>query len=141
MANNKPIQNPAIVGKGVIGASWAGTVPARRYKSPQTTRRRRRSQMRDIDALKDLHYIGLSQNASRDHMKFTPDVRRRCRCRTWCRRTDPNGRIQDQALRGHGGMPRLGRMQDHRIEFIRADMSTSVCLQDPETFASSAILS
>jgi 3-hydroxyacyl-CoA dehydrogenase len=73
MANSKQIHNVAIVGTGVIGASWAGyltrglnitaTDPA-----PDVEANLRRY----IDAAgKDLTVIGLSKNASRDHLKLS----------------------------------------------------------------------
>ena len=77
MANNKQIQNVAIVGTGVIGASWAALYLARGLNvtatdpAPDAEANLRRY----IDAAwKDLTIIGLSQNASRDHLKFTPDL-------------------------------------------------------------------
>ncbi len=79
MANNKKIQNVAIVGTGVIGASWAALYLARGLNvtatdpAPDAEANLRRY----IDAAwKDLTIIGLSQNASRDHLKFTPDLKK-----------------------------------------------------------------
>src|SRR5260221_4342204 len=79
MANNKQIRNVAIVGTGVIGASWAALYLARGLNvtatdpAPDAEANLRRY----IDAAwKDLTIIGLSQNASRDHLKFTPDLKK-----------------------------------------------------------------
>jgi 3-hydroxyacyl-CoA dehydrogenase len=77
MANNKQIRNVAIVGTGVIGASWAALYLARGLNvtatdpAPDAEANLRRY----INAAwKDLTIIGLSQNASRDHLKFTTDL-------------------------------------------------------------------
>jgi 3-hydroxyacyl-CoA dehydrogenase len=73
----KEIRNVAIVGTGVIGASWAALYLARGLNviatdpAPNAESNLRRY----IDAAwKDLAVIGLSPNASRDHLKFTPDM-------------------------------------------------------------------
>ena len=78
MANSKEIRNVAIVGTGVIGASWAALYLARGLNvtatdpAPDAEANLRRF----IDAAwKDLTIIGLSKNASRDHLKFTTDLK------------------------------------------------------------------
>ncbi len=78
MANNKQIHNVAIVGTGVIGASWAALYLARGLNvtatdpAPDAEANLRRY----IDAAwKDLTVIGLSKNAARDHLKFTTDLK------------------------------------------------------------------
>ena len=78
MANNKQMQNEAIVGTGVIGASWAALYLARGLNviatdpAPSAEANLRHY----IDAAwKDLTTIGLSANASRDHLKFTTDLK------------------------------------------------------------------
>src|SRR6266511_3611688 len=77
MANKKEIRNVAIVGTGVIGASWAALYLARGLSviatdpAPNAELNLRRY----IDAAwKDLAVIGLSPNASREHLKFTPNM-------------------------------------------------------------------
>src|SRR3984893_17424907 len=79
MARNKQIQNIAIVGTGVIGASWAALYLARGLNviatdpAPNAEANLRKF----IDAAwKDLEVIGLSKNASRDHLKFTTDMKK-----------------------------------------------------------------
>jgi 3-hydroxyacyl-CoA dehydrogenase len=79
MARNKQIQNIAIVGTGVIGASWAALYLARGLNviatdpAPNAEANLRRF----IDAAwKDLQVIGLSPNASRDHLQFTTDMKK-----------------------------------------------------------------
>src|SRR5216683_1779699 len=79
MAKSREIRNVAIVGTGVIGASWAALYLARGLNvtatdpAPDAEANLRRY----IDAAwKDLTIIGLSQNASRDHLKFTPDLKK-----------------------------------------------------------------
>src|SRR6201995_2011591 len=78
MATSREIQNVAIVGTGVIGASWAALYLARGLNvtatdpAPDAEANLRRY----IDAAwKDLAIIGLSANASRDHLKFTTDLK------------------------------------------------------------------
>jgi len=77
MANKKEIRNVAIVGTGVIGASWAALYLARGLNviatdpAPNAELNLRRY----IDAAwKDLAVIGLSPGASREHLKFTPNM-------------------------------------------------------------------
>jgi 3-hydroxyacyl-CoA dehydrogenase len=79
MAKNKQIQNVAIVGTGVIGASWAALYLARGLNviatdpAPNAEANLRKF----IDAAwKDLQVIGLSPTASRDHLQFTPDMKK-----------------------------------------------------------------
>ena len=75
----KQIQNIAIVGTGVIGASWAALYLARGFNviatdpAPNAEANLRRF----IDAAwKDLQVIGLSPNASREHLQFTIDMKK-----------------------------------------------------------------
>ena len=79
MARTKQIQNIAIVGTGVIGASWAALYLARGLNviatdpAPNAEANLRRF----IDAAwKDLQVIGLSPNASREHLQFTTDMKK-----------------------------------------------------------------
>jgi 3-hydroxyacyl-CoA dehydrogenase len=79
MARKKQIQNIAIVGTGVIGASWAALYLARGLNviatdpAPNAEANLRRF----IDAAwKDLQVIGLSPNASREHLQFTTDMKK-----------------------------------------------------------------
>src|ERR1700735_5378475 len=79
MARNKQIQNIAIVGTGVIGASWAALYLARGLNVIATDPApNAEANLRTfIDAAwKDLEVIGLSPNASRDHLQFTPDMKK-----------------------------------------------------------------
>src|SRR6202048_1067884 len=76
MNYNKPIKRIAIVGTGVIGASWAAEYPARGFDviatdpGPDAEANLRKY----IDeAWKDLTNIGLSKGASRDRLTFTKD--------------------------------------------------------------------
>src|SRR5258705_5726079 len=75
MSYNKPIRRIAIVGAGVIGASWAAEYLARGFDvittdpGPNAEANLRKY----IDeAWKDLTNIGLSKGASRDRLTFTP---------------------------------------------------------------------
>jgi 3-hydroxyacyl-CoA dehydrogenase len=79
MARKKQIQNIAIVGTGVIGASWAALYLARGLNVIATDPApNAEANLRGfIDAAwKDLQVIGLSPNASRDHLQFTTDMKK-----------------------------------------------------------------
>src|ERR1700746_3130214 len=79
MAKNKEIRNIAIVGTGVIGASWAALYLARGFNVTATdpAPNAEENLRKFIDAAwKDLTVIGLSPNASRDHLQFTIDMKR-----------------------------------------------------------------
>src|SRR5436190_13134595 len=78
MSYNKPIRRIAIVGAGVIGASWAAEYLARGFDvittdpGPNAEANLRKY----IDeAWKDLTNIGLSKDASRDRLSFTTDIK------------------------------------------------------------------
>src|ERR1700720_1291180 len=78
MAKNKSIQNVAIVGTGVIGASWAALYLARGLNVVATdpAPNAEANLRRYIDAAwKDLTSLGISPNGSRDHLRFTPDLK------------------------------------------------------------------
>jgi 3-hydroxyacyl-CoA dehydrogenase len=79
MARTKQIQNIAIVGTGVIGASWAALYLARGLNviatdpAPNAEANLRRF----VDAAwNDLQVIGLSPNASRENLRFTTDMKK-----------------------------------------------------------------
>src|SRR6201984_2972306 len=78
MSYNKPIKRIAIVGAGVIGASWAAEYLARGFDvivtdpGPNAEANLRKY----IDeAWKDLTSIGLAKGASRDRLTFTKDLK------------------------------------------------------------------
>src|SRR5437660_2605399 len=78
MSYNKPIRRIAIVGTGVIGASWAAEYLARGFDviatdpGPNAEANLRKY----IDkAWNDLTNIGLSKGASRDRLTFTTDMK------------------------------------------------------------------
>ncbi len=78
MAKNREIRNVAIVGTGVIGASWAALYLARGLNVVATDPApNAEANLRKYvdEAWKDLKVIGLSPNASRDHLKFTTDLK------------------------------------------------------------------
>src|SRR6202020_2269397 len=79
MAKKKQIQNITIVGTGVIGASWAALYLARGLNviatDPAPNAEANLRTFIDV-AWKDLEVIGLSPNASRDHLQFTPDMKK-----------------------------------------------------------------
>src|SRR5271155_6023777 len=79
MAKNKEIRNIAIVGTGVIGASWAALYLARGFNVTATdpAPNAEDNLRKFIDAAwKELTVIGLSPNASRDNLKFTTDMKK-----------------------------------------------------------------
>lgn len=77
MATKNEVRNIAIVGTGVIGASWAALYLARGFNvvatdpAPNAEANLRRYV---DDAWKDLTVIGLSPGASRDRLEFTLDM-------------------------------------------------------------------
>ncbi len=78
MAKSKEIRNVAIVGTGVIGASWAALYLARGLNVVATDPApNAESNLRRYidDAWKDLSVIGLSPGASRDRLSFTLDMK------------------------------------------------------------------
>ncbi|HVO95024.1 MAG TPA: 3-hydroxyacyl-CoA dehydrogenase NAD-binding domain-containing protein, partial [Terriglobales bacterium] len=75
----KQIRNVAIVGTGVIGASWAALYLAHGLNVTATdpAPNAEGNLRRYIDAAwKDLSAIGLSPNASRENLQFTPDMKK-----------------------------------------------------------------
>jgi len=79
VTNNGKIQNIAIVGTGVIGASWAALYLARGFKVVATDPGpNAEANLRKYidDAWKELEVIGLSPNASRDNLEFTLDMKK-----------------------------------------------------------------
>jgi len=81
MASTKTreVKNVAIVGTGVIGASWAALYLARGLNVVATdpAPNAEANLRRFIDAAwKDLQAIGLSPNASREHLQFTTDMKK-----------------------------------------------------------------
>ena len=78
MAKSSEIRNTAIVGTGVIGASWSALYLARGLNVTATDPApgAEANLRKYIDeAWKDLTIIGLSPNASRDRLKFTTDLK------------------------------------------------------------------
>ncbi|HJW39542.1 MAG TPA: 3-hydroxyacyl-CoA dehydrogenase NAD-binding domain-containing protein [Candidatus Udaeobacter sp.] len=76
MSFNKPIKRIAIVGTGVIGASWAAEYLARGFDVVATDPGpNAEANLRKYvdEAWKDLTNIGLSKGASRDRLTFTKD--------------------------------------------------------------------
>src|SRR6185312_17361833 len=78
MSYNKPIKRIAIVGTGVIGASWAAEYLARGFDvittDPGPNAEANLHKYID-EAWKDLTNIGLSKGASRDRITFTTDMK------------------------------------------------------------------
>jgi 3-hydroxyacyl-CoA dehydrogenase len=78
MAKSQEIKNVAIVGTGVIGASWAALYLARGLNVVATdpAPNAEVNLRRYIDAAwKNLTALGISPNGSRDHLRFTPDLK------------------------------------------------------------------
>src|SRR5271170_4316300 len=79
MNYNKPIKNIAIVGTGVIGASWAAQYLAKGFDVVATDPgpNAEAALRKYVDeAWPDLTNIGLSQGASRDRLSFTADMKK-----------------------------------------------------------------
>src|SRR3984893_5947983 len=78
MSLNKPVRRIAIVGTGVIGASWAALYLARGFNvvatDPEPNAEASLRQYIDA-AWKDLTVLGLSPKASRDHLEFTLNMK------------------------------------------------------------------
>src|SRR5437016_14072546 len=78
MSFNKPVHRVAIVGTGVIGASWAAQYLARGFDVVATdpAPNAEPSLRKYVDeAWRDLTNIGLSEGASRDRLSFTTDMK------------------------------------------------------------------
>jgi 3-hydroxyacyl-CoA dehydrogenase len=78
MGKSKEIRNVTIVGTGLIGASWTALYLARGLNVVATDPApNAEANLRKYvdEAWKDLTVIGLSPNASRDHLKFTTDLK------------------------------------------------------------------
>jgi 3-hydroxyacyl-CoA dehydrogenase len=79
MSYNKPIRRIAIVGTGVIGASWAAEYLARGFDVVATDPApNAEANLRKYvdEAWKELTSIGLSKGASRDRLTFTTDMKK-----------------------------------------------------------------
>jgi 3-hydroxyacyl-CoA dehydrogenase len=78
MSYNKPIKRIAIVGTGVIGASWAAQYLARGFDVVATDPGpNAEANLRKYvdEAWPDLTSIGLSKGVSRDRLSFTPNMK------------------------------------------------------------------
>jgi 3-hydroxyacyl-CoA dehydrogenase len=78
MALNKPIHRIAIIGTGVIGASWTAQYLARGFDVIATDPApNAETNLRNYvdEAWKALTVIGLSPNATRDRLTFTSDMK------------------------------------------------------------------
>ena len=78
MSYDKPIRRIAIVGTGVIGASWAAEFLARGFDVIATDPApKAEANLREYidEAWKDLTSIGLSKGASRDRLRFTTNMK------------------------------------------------------------------
>src|ERR1700719_1460863 len=78
MSYDKPIWRIAIVGTGVIGASWAAEFLAHGFDVVATDPApKAEANLRQYidEAWKDLTSIGLSRGASRDHLSCTPSMK------------------------------------------------------------------
>jgi 3-hydroxyacyl-CoA dehydrogenase len=78
MSHNKPIHRIAIVGTGVIGASWAAQYLARGFDVVATDPAPgAEANLRKYvdEAWKPLTAIGLTPGATKDHLEFTSDMR------------------------------------------------------------------
>ena len=122
MSQNKPIRRIAIIGTGVIGASWSSLFLAKGLQvvatdiAPNAEAALRKFVETAWPALKRL---GLSPGASQSNLTFTADLR------TGARRRRPRpgeraraDRIQAEAL--WAARPAAAARGDHRVEFVGA---------------------
>jgi carnitine 3-dehydrogenase len=92
MSSNQPVHRIAIVGTGVIGASWAAYYLARGFEvvatdpGPQAETNLRKYV---DDAWPLLTQVGLSPGASRDRLTFTPDMSRALADVDWVQENAP----------------------------------------------------
>jgi carnitine 3-dehydrogenase len=92
MSLNQPVHRIAIVGTGVIGASWAAYYLARGFEvvatdpGPQAEANLRKYV---DDAWPLLTQVGLSPGASRDRLTFTPDMNRALVQADWVQENAP----------------------------------------------------
>jgi 3-hydroxyacyl-CoA dehydrogenase len=92
MSLNQPVHRIAIVGTGVIGASWAAYYLAHGFEviatdpGPQAETNLRKYV---DDAWPLLTEVGLSPGASRDHMSFTADMSRALATADWVQENAP----------------------------------------------------
>jgi len=92
MSLNQPVHRIAIVGTGVIGASWAAYYVARGFDvvatdpGPQAEANLRKYV---DDAWPLLTQVGLSQGASRDRLTFSPDMSRALAEADWVQENAP----------------------------------------------------
>ncbi|MEA3175877.1 MAG: hypothetical protein QOF42_3288 [Gammaproteobacteria bacterium] len=92
MSLNQPVHRIAIVGTGVIGASWAAYYLARGFDvvatdpGPQAEANLRKYV---DDAWPLLTQVGLSPGASRDRLTFTPDMSRALEKADWVQENAP----------------------------------------------------
>ena len=92
MSLNKPVHRIAIVGTGVIGASWAAYYLARGFDvvatdpGPQAEANLRKYV---DDAWPLLTQVGLSEGATRDRLTFTPDMSRALAQADWVQENAP----------------------------------------------------
>jgi carnitine 3-dehydrogenase len=92
MSLNRPVHRIAIVGTGVIGASWAAYYLARGFDvvatdpGPQAEANLRKYV---DDAWPLLTQVGLSAGASRDRLTFTPDMSRALEKADWVQENAP----------------------------------------------------
>ena len=105
MSNNKPIRRIAIIGTGVIGASWTALFLAKGLEVVATDiAPNAESRAEDVSskaAWPALKRLGLSPGASQSNLTFTRGPRqRRSKAPTSSRRTGPSGSISRRSSMG-----------------------------------------
>ena len=94
MSFSKPIHRIAIVGTGVIGASWAAQYLARGFDVVATDPApNAEANLRKYvdDAWGELEAIGLSPGATRDRLSFTSDMKKALERADLVQETPPSG--------------------------------------------------
>ena len=121
MSYNKPIRRIAIVGTGVIGASWAAEYLARGFDVVATDPApNAEANLRKYvdEAWKDLTNIGLSKGASRDRLTFTTDLKEALSKADFVQENGPERPDFKMKLFAANGRCGSGRFH-HRVEFVR----------------------
>jgi len=110
MPINKPVRRIAIVGTGVIGASWAAQYLARGFDVVATdpAPNAEANLRKYIDgAWKQLTQIGLSPGASRDRLSFSKDMKEALSRADFVQENGPEAAgFQDQVVRKIWTRPR-----------------------------------
>src|SRR6266478_3097472 len=129
MSYNKPIHRIAIVGTGVIGASWAAQYLARGFDVVATDPApNAEANLRKYvdEAWPDLTNIGLSKGASRDRLSFTTNMKAALSQADLVQENGPERRwgVMGQSLQWHvgGGAGGIKHFMEHLMDPLQGMM-------------------